>query len=69
MNPVQERLAELTGKGWTMAAIAREVGTSYNTIQKWKAGERYPTPEKPILQALDGLCQRKRIPKKRQAPA
>ena len=38
MNAVQERLADLEGKGWSLAAIADELEVSYNAAQKWKAG-------------------------------
>ena len=66
MNCIQEQLADLEGKGWSLAAIADEVGAHYNTVQKWKAGDRFPSPAKPVFQALDSLSRRKRIPKKRR---
>ena len=66
MNLVQERLAELEKRGWTLAAIADEVGVSYNAAQKWKAGDRYPSNSKVMLQGLDALRKRRRIPKKRR---
>ena len=66
MNAVQVMIASLEGKGWTQAAIARAVGVSYNTVQKWKAGDRYPSNAKAVLQMLDILDKRRRIPKKRR---
>ena len=66
MNDVQRRLADLEAKGWTQAAIARAMGVSYNAVQKWKAGDRRPSNYKVVLERLESLCQRKRIPKKRQ---
>ena len=42
MNEIQERLATLQDKGWTLAAIADEVGVTVNAVEKWKAGRRYP---------------------------
>jgi hypothetical protein len=39
---------------------------SYNTVQKWKAGDRYPPIAKLIIEKLDELAERKRIPKRRR---
>ena len=66
MNAVQEMLADLEGKSWSLAAIADELEVSYNTVQKWKAGDRYPSTVKAVLQSLDTLRKRKRVPKKRR---
>ena len=66
MNAVQERLADLEGKGWSLVAIAAALEVSYNAAQKWKAGNRYPSNTKAVLQVLDALCRRKRVPKKRR---
>ena len=64
MNEVQARLAGLRAKGWTIAAIASEVGLTVNAVEKWKAGSRQPG--KPTIMVLDTLLNRKRIPKKRR---
>jgi transcriptional regulator with XRE-family HTH domain len=66
MNEIQYRIAELEAKGWTLAALADEIRVAYNTVQKWKAGERNTRLEKPVLDSLDRLLERKRIPKKRR---
>lgn len=66
MNDVQAKLALLQEKGWTLAAIADEVGVKSNAVEKWKAGDRYPRPDKPVLEKLAQLQKRKRIPKKRR---
>ena len=66
MNAVQVMISRLESKGWTQAAIARALGASYNTIQKWKAGDRKPSNYQVVLERLEALCQRRRIPKKRQ---
>ena len=66
MNDVQVKIALLEEKGWTLAAIADEIVVAHNTVEKWKAGDRYPRPDKPIVDALDQLTGRKRIPKKRR---
>ena len=55
----------MEGKGWTLAAIARELGVSYNAVQKWKAGERQPSNYYVVMERLEGMCRRKRAPKKR----
>ena len=67
MNPVQENIAELQQKGWTLAAIADELEVSYNAVQKWKAGDRYPTNAKAVLTVLDSLSKRRDIPKRRRS--
>lgn len=66
VNDVQEKIAGLEQKGWTLAAIADELGVSYNAVQKWKAGDRHPTNIKPVLTVLDVLSKRRRIPKRRR---
>ncbi len=68
MNEIQKRIADLEAKGWTLVAIADsdELGTHRNTVRMWKAGTRYPRPDKPILDALDHLLKRNRIPKKKR---
>lgn len=66
MNDIQSKLAKLESKGWTLAAISDELEVSYNAVQKWKAGDRYPPIAKLIIEKLDELAERKRIPKKRR---
>ncbi len=66
MNDIQSRLAELQEKGWTLAALADELGVTVNAVEKWKAGNRYPSNAKAILMLLEQLTERKRIPKKRR---
>ena len=66
MNDIQKKLGELQEKGWTLAALADELGNHVNTLEKWKAGERYPSNEKSVMLALEGLAKRKRIPKQRR---
>lgn len=66
MNEVQEKLIALQGKGWTLAAIAGEVGVTVNAVEKWKGGARQPANLKATLALLEQLAQRKHIPKKRR---
>ena len=49
-----------------MAAIATELDVSYNTVQKWKAGDRNPANAKAVLAAMDALLKRRRIPRRRR---
>ena len=66
MNDVQEKIAELQAKGWTLAALADELGNSVNAVEKWKAGDRYPANVGSVLLAMDALAKRRRVPKKRR---
>lgn len=63
MNDVQSRIAQLESKKWSLAAIATELNAHRNTVGFWKAGTRYPRPDKPILDALDKLLLKNRVPK------
>ena len=66
MNEIQERIAQLQDKGWTLAALADEIGVTVNAVEKWKAGDRQPSNLKAILLLLDNLMNKKRIPKKKR---
>ena len=65
-NEVQERIAVLQDRGWTIAAIADELGVTTNAVVKWKAGQRQPANVRTVLAFLDSLAGRKRVPKKRR---
>jgi transcriptional regulator with XRE-family HTH domain len=65
-SPIQIKLAILQDKGWTLAALADELGQTVNTLEKWKAGQRNPANEKSVLTMLEQLEKRRRIPKKRR---
>jgi transcriptional regulator with XRE-family HTH domain len=66
MNEVQTKIAELQQKGWTLAALADELGVTPNAVEKWKAGDRRPSNGKAILILLEQIAKRKRIPKQRR---
>lgn len=66
MNGVQIKIAGLQEKGWTLAALADELGVTINAVEKWKAGDRNPSNLKSVLNLLDQLNKRKRIPKKKR---
>jgi hypothetical protein len=62
---VQAKLVELKEKGWTFASIGRALDLSSVTIEAWNAGTRSPANPQPVLDSLDRLLERKRIPKKK----
>jgi transcriptional regulator with XRE-family HTH domain len=66
MNDVQLKITQLQDKGWTLASLADELGVTPNAIEKWKAGDRNPSNLKAVLNLLDQLNKRKRIPKKKR---
>ena len=53
-------------KGWTLAAMADELGVTVNAVEKWKAGDRNPSNFKSVLNLLGQLNKRRRIPKKKR---
>ena len=66
MNNIQLDLADLQEKGWTLAALADELGVTVNAVEKWKAGDRYPRNAKAVLMLLGQLALKKRVPKQRR---
>jgi hypothetical protein len=66
MNEIQNKLAELREKGWTLANIARELGQATVTVESWNVGIKSPGNLQSVLIVLDQLAKRKRIPKRRR---
>ena len=66
MNDIQEVLSGLQSKGWTVAAIADELGLKRVTVARWKIGVHYPANPSIAKQALKQLDLRKRIPKRKR---
>jgi transcriptional regulator with XRE-family HTH domain len=66
MREVQELIAELQKKGWTLAAIADELGVDDASVYRWLRGLRSPANEVGVLVVLRGLLQRRRIPKRKR---
>jgi len=66
MSEIQDKIVELQEKGWTLAALADEIGVTTNAVEKWKAGDRKPSNLKAILLLLNQISKRKRIPKKKR---
>lgn len=65
-NEIQPRIAQLVEKGWTLAAIADELGVKPDTVENWRAGRRNPTNAKTVFAMMDTLLKKKQIPKKRR---
>jgi IS30 family transposase len=66
MNEVQDVLQQLKENGWTLAAIADEVGVHYNTVQRWDGGTRVPANSRAVVHELERLLTRRRVPKKKR---
>ena len=66
MNDIQTSLLQLRTAGWTLAAIADEVGVTRRTADRWYVGDLYPQAAKAVSFMLTQLAKRKRIPKKRR---
>ena len=66
VNDIQTSLLQLRSAGWTLAAIADEVGVTRRTADRWYVGDLYPQAAKAVLFMLTRLAKRKRIPKKRR---
>ena len=56
----------MTYGGWTLAALADELGVSAQTVMRWKAGTMYPVNATPVMAALESLARRRRIPKRKR---
>ena len=68
MNDVQQQIAKLQSKDWTLAGIANALGNHVNTIEKWKAGDRYPANAQSVLLAMEQLAERSPTPGRRNRP-
>jgi hypothetical protein len=68
-NDIKDLMAQLQGKGWTLAAIADSLDYPYRTIQNWAASgsnARYPSNAPSIRRDLGRLLERRRIPKRKR---
>ena len=66
MYDVQAKLLELKDRGWTMAAIADELGVSHMAVFRWQKGMRKAENSRSVLYMLGTLVKRKRIPKQKR---
>ena len=69
MNDVQELITQLREKGWTLSAIADEIGVSRDAVDLWRMGKRYPATSQAIKGELGRLLLRKRVPKRKRYAA
>ena len=65
-SEIRLRITQLGEKGWTLAAIADELGVTSDTVELWKAGKRNPTNAKGVLLMLNRVLNKRRIPKKKR---
>jgi transcriptional regulator with XRE-family HTH domain len=65
-SDIQSKIAQLGEKGWTLAAIADELGVTSDTVELWRAGKRNPTNAKGVLLMLSKVLTKKRVPKKKR---
>ena len=56
LNDVQKAIEVLRGRGWTHAAIAKELGVQVGAIDTWWAGTRHPRMSILTLEALERLA-------------
>ena len=45
MSKIADKIRQYRGlKGWTQEMLARRIGVSLNTVQRWEAGKTRPSP-------------------------
>ena len=61
MSLLAEKIKQCGGlKGWTQEQLARNVGVSLNTVQRWESGKTIPSPlakeklQKVLEDVIDG---------------
>lgn len=60
---VEQGLAQLEEQGWTLAAVADELGMNWLAVYRWRDGTR--TPENPqfVLNKIEELAQYRPAPR------
>ena len=66
MNDVQAAIVQLREKGWTLSALADELGMSRDAVDLWRAGKRYPSNAQSVRHELARITRMKRIPKRKR---
>ena len=69
MNDVQQTIAGLRVQGWTLAALANEMGVFRTALDKWVAGQRYPRNARAVLALLQTLGAPEREAPEARVPA
>jgi hypothetical protein len=59
MNAIQNIIIGLQDNGWTLTALAGELGVTTNAVEKWKAGDRLPANLKVVYIKLEELLASK----------
>ena len=65
MNEVQERISQLRENGWTLAALADELGFHAFTVRRWQDGVRSPNGLNLVVDSLRRLANDAPPPKRR----
>ena len=65
METILQALRELKERGWTLAAVADEIGVARYTVDRWRKGIAKPANPRGTVLLLKQLLQRKVIPKQR----
>jgi hypothetical protein len=67
MEEIRQKITKLREQGWTLSAIAEELGVNRETAYGWVARGHSPANIKLVSVALDALFD-KQPPKKRRYP-
>ena len=65
MENVRLAIMQLRASGWTLAAIARALGVTRRTIDRWFTEDGDPANPSPVMLALRQLERRKVPPRRR----
>ena len=65
-HEVVAEIRELRVKGWTLSALADQMGVHRDTLTYWLSGKRTPAHPAAVLRALKELEQWTRIPKRKR---
>ncbi len=57
---VADALAQLEQRGWTLAAVADELGLKWLTVYRWRDGTQSPDDPHTVLDRIRRLRRRKR---------
>ena len=65
MENIRLAIMQLRASGWTLAAIARSLGVTRRTIDRWFTEDSDPANPGPVVLALRQLERRKVPPRRR----
>ena len=66
VNDIKALIKQLREKGWTISAIADEVGVGRDTVSTWQSGKFHPANAKMVRLGLQELLKRERVPPRRR---